>query len=95
MFLVQEMKLSIQRESTNLTIRTMKEFSSNDTPNILLEYLQVVMEQLKRIIDCHSFILDTFKTKYDVNSVYDLPFVWLRIQQVVSQLQLKHTSQQE
>ena len=80
---MQEMKLCVQRELTNLTIRTMKEFTSSDAPNVLLEYLQVIMEQLKRVIDCHSFMLDKF-TKCDVNSVYDLPFVWLRMQQVVS-----------
>jgi hypothetical protein len=78
------MKLSVQRELTNLTVRTTKEFLSSDTPNLLLEFLQVIMEQFKRVIDCHSFMLDNFKTKHNVNSVYDLSFVWLKMQHVVS-----------
>lgn len=64
-------------------MRTTKELSSVDSPNILLEFLQIIMDQFKRIIETHKFILESFKKKYQSNYVYDLKEVWLKIEIVV------------
>ncbi len=55
---------------------------SNDSSS-LLEFLQVVTEQFKRVLDTQKFILETFKNKQKSNSVYDLRDVWTKMQIVV------------
>lgn len=80
---LQELKQSTQRDLATLAMRTTKELSSNDSPNILLEFFQVLTDQFRKVIDTHKFILEYFKEKYHTNSVYDLLDVWLKIQLVV------------
>lgn len=63
--------------------RTTKDLSSAESPTVLLEFLQIVTEQFKKVLDMHKLIFETLSKKQRSNSIYDLRDVWLKMQSVV------------
>ena len=77
---------------TNKTCQQINEIQSSNSKISLKEMFQVIMEQMRRIVECHATVLDSVssllkktpqQTDEDVEDIYTKEDVWSEVQTVV------------
>jgi len=80
---------------TNKTCQQINEIQSSNSKISLKEMFQVIMEQMRRIVECHATVLDSVssllkktpqQTDEDVEDIYTKEDVWSEVQTVIKLL---------